>query len=535
MSKRLLVRFVSLFVVTTMLLASLAGAVVAQDEVVLTFGISRRVDTLDNTATAFSSVEVIVGHVFDTLVKQNPLGSFHPALATSWSVNDDATEYVFELRDDVTFHDGTPLNAEAVKYTFDRIVHPDTKSQMGFSFIGPYEESEVIDDHTIAVRFRAPNAAFLDGLSHPQLGPVSPTAVEALGADWGFSGIVGAGPFMFESYTPDTEVVLVKNPDYNWGDEAVFGITGPTALDRLIFKILTDPGTRLAALESGEVDMIDNLPGLDVARLQEDPSFAVSIYDQAGHGYSLMFNHQKSPTDELAVRKAIAMSVDLEIMQDIVYDGLGYKPCSALTASMVGWTDVFCHVNPYDPEAAGALLDEAGWVMNDETGIRERDGVPLVVRHFGADRPLGNATAQFLREDLGNVGIDFELNISDFSAYITNVVAGEHNTQQWWDTQTDPDGVFRTLFHSSNAGGGSNRNNYISETMDNMIDAAVGISDQAARIAAYAEIQQILADEVVMMYLNDPVVTYAAIPAVQNVTILGGGFVPDFYSATMDG
>ena len=535
MYKQGLVRLLSLSLVAVLLLLLAVGPVAAQDEVVLTFGISRRVDTLDNTATAFSSVEVIVGHVFDTLVKQQPLGTFHPALATSWTVNDDATEYTFALRDDVTFHDGTPLNADAVKYTFDRIVNPDTMSQMGFSFIGPYLESEVLGEHSIAVRFRAPNAAFLDGLSHPQLGPVSPTAVEALGADWGFSGIVGAGAFIFESYTPDTEVVLVKNPDYNWGDEAVFGISGPTAIDRLIFKILTDPGTRLAALESGEVDMIDNIPGLDYGRLLEDPDFVVTQYDQAGHGYSLMFNHQRTPTDELAVRKAIAMSVDLEIMQDIVYDGLGYKPCSALTASMVGWTDVFCQVNPYDPEAAGALLDEAGWVMNDETGIRERDGQALIVRHFGADRPLGNATAQFLKEDLANVGIDFELNISDFSAYITNVVAGEHNTQQWWDTQTDPDGVFRTLFHTSNAGGGSNRNNYISETMDNMIDAAVGIGDQEARVAAYAEIQQILADEVVMMYLNDPVVTYGATPEVQNVTILGGGFVPDFYSATMDG
>ena len=151
-----------------------------------------------------------MGHVFDTLVKQQPLGTFHPGLATSWTINEDATEYIFELRDDVTFHDGT--NAEAVKCTFDRIVHPDTKSQMGFSFIGPYLESEVLGEHTIAVRFSSPNAAFLDGVSHPQLGPVSPTAVEALGADWGFSGIVGAGPFMFESYTPDTEVVLVKNP-----------------------------------------------------------------------------------------------------------------------------------------------------------------------------------------------------------------------------------------------------------------------------------------------------------------------------------
>ena len=535
MYKKVLVRLVSLCLVSILLLVLLVGSVAAQDEVVLTFGISRRVDTLDNTATAFSSVEVIVGHVFDTLVKQNPLGSFHPALATSWTSNADATEYIFELRDDVTFHDGTPFNAEAVKYTFDRIVHPDTKSQMGFSFIGPYLESEVLGDHSIAVRFSAPNAAFLDGASHPQLGPVSPTAVEALGADWGFSGIVGAGAFMFESYTPDTEVVLVKKPDYVWGDEAGFGISGPTALDRLIFKILTDPGTRLAALESGEVDMIDSIPGLDVARLRDSADFVVSQYDQAGHGYSLMFNHERAPTSELAVRKAIAQAVDLEIMQEIVYDGLGYKPCSALTASMVGWTDVFCRVNPYDPDAAGAILDEAGWIMNEETGIRERDSEPLVVRHFGADRPLGNATAQFLKEDLANVGIDFELNISDFSAYITNVVAGLHNSQQWWDTQTDPDGVFRTLFHTSNAGGGSNRNNYRSEAMDNMIDAAVGISDSEARVAAYAEIQQILADEVVMMYLNDPVVTYASIPEVQNVTILGGGFVPDFYSATMDG
>ena len=171
--------------------------------------------------------------------------------------------------------------------------------------------------------------------------------------------------------------------------------------------------------------------------------------------------------------------------------------------------------------------------MNDETGVRERDGQPLVVRHFGADRPLGNATAQFLKEDMAAVGIDFQLNISDFSAYITNVVAGEHNTQQWWDTQTDPDGVFRTLFHTSNAGGGSNRNNYRSEAMDAMIDSAVGLVDPDARAAAYAEIQQVLADEVVMMYLNDPVVLYASIPEIQNVTILGGGFVPDFYSAIM--
>jgi ABC-type transport system substrate-binding protein len=116
---------------------------------------------------------------------------------------------------------------------------------------------------------------------------------------------------------------------------------------------------------------------------------------------------------------------------------------------------------------------------------------------------------------------------------LTVVRAGEHNTQQWWDTQTDPDGVFRTLYHSSNAGGGTNRNNYRNDDMDAMTDAAVGIGDLEARAAAYADIQQKLADEVVMVYFNDPVVLYASTPDVHHVTILGGGFVPNFYSATM--
>ena len=401
-----------------------------------------------------------MGHVFDTLVKQQPLGTYHPGLATSWSVSDDATEYIFELRDDVSFHDGTPFNAAAVKYTFDRIVDPDTKSQMAFSFIGPYAESEVLGDYSIAVRFSSPNAAFLDGVSHPQLGPVSPTAVEALGADWGFSGSVGTGPFVFESYVPDSEVVMVKNPDYSWGNADVFGRSGPTDIDRLVFKILTDPGTRLAALESGEVDMINGVPGLDVARLDESEDFVVTQYDQAGHGYSFMFNQIKSPTDELAVRRAIAQAIDIDIMQDIVYDGLGSRACSALTQSMFGWTDAFCQANPYDPDAAGAILDEAGWVMNEETGIRERDGVPLTIEHWSPDRPLSAATAQFLAEDMAALGVDFQINLADIAAYLTVVRAGEHNTQQWWDTQTDPDGVFRTLYHSSNAGGGTNRNNY---------------------------------------------------------------------------
>lgn len=517
------------------LLILIVAPISGQDEVVMTYGISRAVDTLDPTATTFSSVEIIDSHVFDTLVKQLPLGTFHAGLATSWEVNDDATEYTFSLREDVTFHDGTPFNAEAVKYTFDRIVDPDTNSQMAFSFIGPYMESEVIDEYTIAVRFTAPNAAFLDGLSHSQLGPISPAAVEAFGEDWGFSGLVGTGPFIFESYTPDSEVVLVKNPDYAWGSEGVFGKSGAADIDRLIFKIITDPQTRLAALESGEADMIEDIPGLDLQRIDESPDFNVLQFAQAGHGHSGMFNQEKSPTDELAVRQAIAQAIDIEVMQDVVFNGLGSKPCSALTNSMFAWTDVYCQQLPYDPDASATLLDEAGWVMNEETGFRERDGITLTIELWSPDRPLSAAIVQFIQEDLNAIGIDYQINLTDIAAYLEVVRAGEHNMQGWWDTQTDPDGVFRTLYHSSNADGGTNRNRYRNDEMDAMIDAAVGIGDLDARAAAYADIQQKIADEVIMVFYNDPVVLFASTPAVENVTILGGGFVPNFYTATVGG
>jgi len=521
--------FVSLLIAA--LLVTVTPAAGQDNE--LTFGLSFTVDTLDPGATTFSGVEIIDGHVFDTLVKQQPLGVFHPALATEWTINEDATEYTFKLREDVTFHDGTPFNAEAVKFTFDRIVDPDLNSQMAFSFLGPYQESEVIDEFTITVRFSSPNAAFLDGLSHPQLGPVSPTAVEALGEDWGFAGIVGTGPFMFESFTPDSEVVLVRNPDYNWGTEEVFGRTGPADLDRLTFKLITEPTTRLAALESGEVDMIDDVPALDVERLDASDEFVVQQFEQAGHGFSLMFNFEKSPTDELAVRQAIAQSIDIEAMQEFVYEGLGMKACSALTSVMFAWTDTYCEQITFDPEAAGQILDAAGWEMNEETGIRERDGEPLVIAHHSPARPLNEATAQFIQEDLAAIGIDFQLNLADIAAYLEVVRAGEHNTQQWWDTQTDPDGVFRTLFHSSNANGGTNRNRYRDEEMDMLIDLAVGISDQEERADVYAQIQDKIAAEVIMVFFNDPVVLFASTPEVEGVTILGGGFIPNFYAASI--
>jgi len=508
-------------------------APVAAQATELRYGVGNNVDTLDPNVTTFSSVGVIMQHVFDPLVWQDPLGSFHPGLATEWSVNEDATEYSFTLRDDVTFHDGTPFNADAVKFTFDRIADPETGAQSAFSLIGPYAETEVVDATHIVVRFNSPFAPFLDSASTPNLSISSPTAIETLGADYGLTTAVGTGPFMVESYIPDSEVVLVRNPDYNWGSEEVFGMSGSANLERLTFSLILEPATRLAALESGEVDYIDEVPELDIARLMEEPSLTITQIEQPGHGWSLMMNQENAPTDELAVRQAIAMSIDKQGMIDVVFNGFGTPGCSGLTKVMFGYDPASCDYLPYDPAGAAAILDEAGWVMNDATGIRERDGVPLVFGHyFRADNPLGSAMATFMQANLADVGIGVELNGLAQAGYFDAVRAGEHNSQNWWDTFTDPDGVVRTLFHSSNADGGTNRSRYRSEEMDALIDQAAATGDADARIELYAQIQQMAADEAIMAYFVDPFLLYGSTSSLTGVKYLGGGNLPNFYAAS---
>ncbi|MGJ3237273.1 MAG: ABC transporter substrate-binding protein [Anaerolineae bacterium] len=499
----------------------------------ITFGISNNVDTLDPNVTTFSSVGVVMGHVFDPLVWQQPLGEFHPGLATSWEINDDATEYTFTLRDDVTFHDGTPFNAEAVKFTFDRIADPETASQLAISLLGPYLESEVIDEFTIVVRFDSPYAPFLNSLSTPYLAPTSPTAVAELGEEYGLETVVGTGAFVLESYVPGSEVVLTRNEAYNWGSEVVFGQTGPANYEQLTFLIVQEPATRLAALESGQVQFIDDVPELDVERLSDDPNFVVEQIEQPGHGWSLMMNVERFPTDQVEVRRAIALASNKQGLIDTVFNGFGTPACSALTKVMFGYDPATCDYLPYDVEQANAILDEAGWVDTDGDGIREIDGEPLAIDHwYRADSPLGVAMATYLQADLTSIGIQVNLNGASNAGYFDAVRAGEHNSQNWWDTWTDPDGL-RVLFDSSNADGGTNRNRYRSEDMDSLLAQAAAETDSEARAALYAEVQQLAAEDAVMVYFVDPFLLYGYSASLEGVTFLGGGNLPNFYAASL--
>ena len=255
-------------------------------------------------------------NVLDNLVAQKSDGTFAPWLATSFTISDDVKHYTFKLRNDVKFTDGTPFNAEAVKYNFDRIVNPATKSQYSISLIGPYESTTVVDDYTVTVNFTEAYSPFLQAISQPFLGIESPTA---LAKGQPCDPPIGTGPFMFSKVEPQQSVTLVKNPNYN-SASPLAGHTGPAYLDTLQFQWIPDNSVRAGAVESGQVDAADLIEPKDVDGLVSGGLNLLSA-DGPGAPYQLYLNSSNAPWDDVRVRQAFMYSLDLDGIVNAVYFG----------------------------------------------------------------------------------------------------------------------------------------------------------------------------------------------------------------------
>lgn len=487
--------------------ATTASGGEAQQGGELIYALVSRFDTLDPTITTFSDVIRTAHHMFDPLVWQPEPGEFIPGLATVWEVNDTADEYTFTLRDDVLFHDGSPLTAEAIQFTYDRIIDPETKSQVAFSALGPYDSTEVVDAQTAVVKFKSPYAPFLNSVSSVILAPLPPAVVEELGLDFGLQP-VGTGPFMFDSYETDNQLRMVRNPDYNWGG-GMYKHEGPAYLDAITWRIISEDATRLAALQSGEVHIIQNVPTQDYATVQDDSNLTIIDAVLPGSGWSLMNNVTRPPMDDLNVRKALQYGVDKEGLIQVIWQGLYQVSHSPLTSVTFAYDPATAEIYSYDPEMAGQLLDEAGWTMGDGD-VREKGGEPLKLGvYYRSDNANFVSLATYLQAQYAEIGIELELFGLAQAGYFDAVRAGEHHVQFWWGPATDPDGVFRVFFHSSNADGGTNRNRYEDPEMDALIDEAAGTTDPEARKELYFELQHKALDEAIMVFFSEPTETYA--------------------------
>lgn len=495
----------------------------------LIYGLTLAPSGIDPHVNASSELGIPLTSVYDTLVYQTADGSFVPGLATDWEISDNGLVYTFHLRQDVTFHDGTPFNAEAVKFNLNRIADPEMKSQKAVLILGPYDHCDVVDEYTVKVFFREPYAPFLDSLSQVYLGMASPTAVQKWGLDFQMHQ-VGTGPFMFKEYVPQDHLTLVRNPNYNWAPSA-FEHQGPAFLDEVEFRFFVDPATRTLALESGEAHIIGEIPSQDAARLESNPDFKIVPVPIPGQPLQGFLNTVKPPSDDLRVRQALLYATDRRaIVQAIFreYSPVAWGPLSAVTWSydeaVVGRYD-------YDPAQARALLDEAGWQDTNGDGIREKDGRPLVVTVYLMSWGYIPEVATLLQAQWREVGVDVRSEQVAYPAALEAARLGKHNLILFNLAGSDPD-LLRGFFRSDANFNWAKVND---PQLDTLLDEGARVREPDERREIYAEIQTRIMDQALIIPIRDYVNLNGMSATVQGLRYNPQGWFPWLYEVSLAG
>ncbi|HYB44338.1 MAG TPA: ABC transporter substrate-binding protein [Candidatus Methylomirabilis sp.] len=467
--------------------------------------------TLDPHASPSAVTYQIIASVTENLLYRGPDGKLVPWLAESWSVARDGRSVTFKLRRDVRFHDGTPFNAEAVKFNFDRIVDPKFKAGGARAALAGYAGSKVLDEYTVQVGFETAYAPFLNAAASGVLSIVSPKAVRESG-DLVHTRPVGTGPFAMKDYVAKDHATMVRNPAYArrapWSDR-----TGPALLDAVVWKFVPEAGTRVTTLESGETQGIYLVPAQSLPRLEKNSALRVEKMPWPGVPRIWLLNTTRPPLDDVRVRQAINFAVDKDAFFAVVYKGIGLKAFAPLTASMLD-DAALRQTYPHDPARAQALLGEAGWLPAAD-GIRARGGQRLeivlnAIEYGGGTDPVIPLIQASLRE----VGIDVKIKAQARPPwYEDNYRCATHGPVMFLRS-VDPDGLY-ALFHSSLVGANFNWSCVKNAKLDEMLEQGRRESDPAKRRAIYLAIEKLALDEALTVPLVDDLSVWAFRAAVQ--------------------
>ncbi|GAA2889185.1 ABC transporter substrate-binding protein [Microbacterium esteraromaticum] len=436
--------------------------------------------------------------VLDSLVFQEADGSFSPWLAKSWKVSDDGRTYTFELRDDVTFSDGTAFDAAAVKANFDRIVDPATKSAQAASMLGGelYAGTEVVGEHTVEVSFTQPYAPFLQAASTAQLGFWSPKVLESSADQLAAGGpdvTVGTGPFVLSEYTADQEIVYTRNDDYAWGPD---GAEAPK-IKTLRIELLPEASVRAGVLSSGEADVATQLPPNVVADLGDD--ITVTAKEYPGLPYSLFLNEKHGVFADQKVRQAFSLAIDIDAAVDEIFFGEFPRAWSILGPTTPGYDESLEGTWAFDADKANALLDDAGWTERGADGIRMKDGERLSARWI-AWTPISDdrtALANAIQSDLKDVGFEIVREKLEPAAYNEQYGPKTYDITDW-----DFSGVDADLLRSHLGTDGFQNASQVSDpAVDELLEQGLSTSDTAERAKIYTELQQWNAEHVAIVPL----------------------------------
>lgn len=487
-------------------------------------GISELPDTLDPHKTGAAITSTILNYAGDTLVAKNFDGEYVAGVATEWEISEDGLTWTFQLRDDITFHDGTPLNAEAVKANFDRILDPATNSITAAGLLGPMESTSAPGEYTFEFVLGEPFAPLLDNLTAAVLSIASPDAIESMGDDFGRRPVL-SGPWMVEEWRTGDRIILNRNPDYAWAP-AFLHQDGPAYIETLVFQSIIEEAARIAAFEVGEIHQT-SIPSTDIERITSSDNSWIVSYLRKGVVF-LEFNVQAEPFTDVAVRQALNYAVNKDEVLAAALEGYGQVAHGFLPPTIFGyWEGIDDYAPSFDPDQARTMLEEAGWTASDD-GVLEKDGNRFEFTALNLPTDSWNRAAQVIQSQLGDIGIGMEIQQLEFATLLEEAKAGNHQAEIMGYTYSDPD-IAYLWFHSDNAGEGLNLSHINDPQLDELIAQGRSAVDQEERAAVYAEMQQYVTDLAlwVPLWIDEYYVGF-------NKSIHNAAFHPDNYAVYFD-
>lgn len=437
--------------------------------------------------------------IFATLFSRDENLNYVGFLADTWEVSDDALSLTINLIENATFSDGTPVNAEAIKWNLEKYANPETGASQGADLIGLLEEVEVTGEYSFVLHLSSPYAPLFYTLGGLEI--VSPTAYEAAGVDNFGTNPVGAGPFLLSEFTNDY-ILLTKNPDFQWAPPELYEHPGPVYLDELQILFLSEEQTILSALETGEIT-VAGIPTQNLADVQSNPDITVNEAQLDQIRY-IGFNTSKAPWDNVELRQAFAYATNREELDELAWDGLAEPLYQPLPPTIWGHNpDLDAGSYHYEPERAAEMFDALGYVDVNGDGVREDpEGnewvVPLAVT---AEEEFMRA-AEVIDAQWRDIGIPVQINPMEGGALRELTQTGTHDLFLLYYGYQDPS--ILTYFFDPDRKGGSNRAWFSTDELTALLIEADTDLNQETRYETITALSQYIIDQSPWVFLVTP-------------------------------
>lgn len=451
-------------------------------------------DSLDPHRTTTTLSWQTFDQIYDTLLAFNDQGEIVPNLAREWEISADGREATFVLNEKIMCHDGTPFDANDVKYTADRAIDNQNPSVTKGAW-GPIAAVDVVDPQTVRFRFSSPFGAFASFMADPFASMLCDSN-QKLGTQFGVSQAIGTGPWKLVSWTKGDEIVLDKNPNYVKYGRPVEN-TGAPYLDRLVIRQIPEAQTRLAGLQTGEVQLIVNPPIDDLDAVRNDSNLALHVAENTGQNFFFEFTVSRPPFNDIRARQAVAHAVDVDSAIQVAFgEGLVQRERCPISRGVFGNNQEFCaqHGYDYNPDRARQLLAEMGYGANKPLEV-------VLMTSTGDNR---EKMVQVFQSQLAAVGINAKIETMDIGTLNARVKQeNERKTgistfdmMDWaW---FDPDILYQ-LWHSPGAYSG-----YQSKELDALLERTRTTVDPAQRQQAVNAAMEYLLENAVHVPLYTP-------------------------------